>query len=112
MTYEAGLKHDSANEELIDGMRFAQDGIKKDPGAAMAALGEFVEGGAALGEFVEGGVGDPELGAIMRDPVVVQVLINFKANPAAAAAQMQNPEVAAKVHKIIVAAGLAPPPMR
>jgi hypothetical protein len=67
ITYEAGLKHDSKNDELKDGMSVARDGIQKDPMAVMAALGDEAK------QFVEGGVGDPELGAILRDPVVIQV---------------------------------------
>ena len=44
--------------------------------------------------------------------LLIQVLINFKANPAAAAAQMLNPQVAAKVQKIMDATGMVPPSMR
>ena len=43
--------------------------------------------------------------------LLIQVLINFKANPAAAA-QMLNPQVAAKVQKIMDATGMVPPSMR
>ena len=54
-------------------------------------------------ESLEGmrGAAGPEVRAIMYDPIVLQVVTDFKANSAAAAAQMQNPEVAAKVQKLI-----------
>ena len=95
MTYEEGLEHDPENEELKDGLRRARAGIKKEPRAAMAVLNDTMKG------LLEGGEEDPELHAIMFDPVILQVVSDFKANPMAAAAQMKKPEVAAKVQKLV-----------
>ena len=45
---------------------------------------------------------DPEILAIMSDPVMQQVLLDYSKNPAAAAAvHTKNPEVAAKLHKLV-----------
>jgi len=93
VTYEKGLEHDPENEDLKDGRRRAGDEIKKDPQAAMAGLRDKTQG------ILEGR--HAELRAIMFDPAVLQVATDLKANPAAAAAQMKNPEVAAKVQKLV-----------
>ena len=48
---------------------------------------------------------DPEVQAILTDPVMRQVLADFQDDPAAAARHAAQPEVMAKIEKL-VAAGL------
>jgi hypothetical protein len=82
-SYQFGLMHEPDNAELKDGLCRARDGMDMDPEAGMAALMESLEG-------IGGAVG-PELRAIMVDPVVMQVVANFTANPAAAAGAYTRP---------------------
>ena len=102
MTYTEGVEHDPENEELNDGLRRARAGIKKDPQAAIAVLRVQSKGILErTGADPEHDGFDPEIHAIMFDPVVMQDMIDFEENPAAAAAQMRKPEVAATVQKLV-----------
>ena len=86
LTYRAGLQHNPEGEELEDGERRAMDGIDKS--GMSDRLKKIVKG-------------DPELGAVMHDPAIMQVLGDLHSNPEVAAALMKNPEVAAKVRKLM-----------
>ena len=44
---------------------------------------------------------DPEVQAILTDPVMRQVLADMGEDPAAAARHMANPGVAAKIEKLV-----------
>ncbi len=54
-------------------------------------------------EQVARATADPEIQAILRDPVVNQVLQDLQSDPAAGAKVMQNPDMAAKINKLIAA---------
>jgi stress-induced-phosphoprotein 1 len=44
---------------------------------------------------------DPEIQAILNDPIMRQVLTDFNENPAAAQKAMSDPMVASKLEKLI-----------
>jgi len=74
------------NEELEDGERRAMDGI--DQSGMSDKLKKVVKG-------------DADLSTIVHDPAIMQVLSDLHSNPAAAAAQMNDPEMADKVRKLM-----------
>merc|ERR1712232_858217 len=49
------------------------------------------------------GMADPEIQAILQDPVVQQVLRDFAENPQAAQQAMNNPHMRGKINKLIAA---------
>jgi stress-induced-phosphoprotein 1 len=57
-TYLAGLAHDPDNEDLTDGLRRALDAFGKSPQ------------GVGKKEEAERAMADPEIRAIMSDPVI------------------------------------------
>lgn len=96
MTYTAGLTHDPENAELKDGARRALDELKKTP------MSDEAE------DVLERAMSDPQLHAIMADPAMQQLVLDMQYNPAAAAARMKDPEVAAKMQKLADAGILNP----
>ena len=86
----AGLEHDPENEELKDGRRRATDELE-----------EHSQNDEAKAKFARA-MADPELRALLSDPVMEQLLLDFDKNPSAAAAValMKNPELAAKLQKL------------
>lgn len=49
----------------------------------------------------ERGMADPEIQAILQDPVIQQILKDFNENPQAANQAMANPVVREKINKLI-----------
>ena len=94
-TYNEGLKHDPNNEELKDGLRRCHMEINK------AATGQLSE--QELKERQERAMQNPEIQAILTDPVMRQVLEDMSTNPKAAAEHQKNPMIMAKVQKLISA---------
>lgn len=97
LTYQAGLKVEPDNEELKDGVS-----------RCLASIQKFNRGDADADEVAERqakAMADPEVQAILTDPVMRQVLADFQDDPAAAARHSAQPEVMAKIQKL-VAAGL------
>lgn len=94
-TYNEGLKHDPNNEELKDGLRRCHMEINK------AATGQLSE--QELKERQERAMQNPEIQAILTDPVMRQVLEDMSTNPTAAAEHQKNPMIMAKVQKLISA---------
>lgn len=47
------------------------------------------------------GMADPEIQAILQDPVIQQILKDFNENPQAANQAMANPVVRSKIEKLI-----------
>ena len=90
MSYQAGLAHDPDNGELMDGLRRALDAFGKCP--------QGVEGKEKAERAM---AADPEIRAIMSDPVMQRVLLDCSNNPTAAAVHMRNPDVAAKMQKLV-----------
>jgi len=87
-TYEKGLKLDPNNAELLEGfnktLRIVNNQGDDEERAARAMQ-------------------DPEIQAILSDPVMMQILQDMKKDPKAAANHMRNPLVAAKIQKLIAA---------
>ncbi|KAK4486404.1 hypothetical protein RD792_009078 [Penstemon davidsonii] len=94
-TYQAGLKHDPHNQELLDGVRRCVEQINK------ASRGDLTPD--ELKERQAKGMQDPEIQNILTDPVMRQVLSDFQENPKAAQEHMKNPSVMDKIQKLISA---------
>ncbi|CAH8313294.1 unnamed protein product [Eruca vesicaria subsp. sativa] len=92
-TYQEGLKHDSNNQELLDGVRRCVQQINK------ANRGDLTP--EELKERQAKGMQDPEIQNILTDPVMRQVLSDLQENPAAAQKHMQNPMIMNKIQKLI-----------
>lgn len=87
-SYEKGLALDSTNQECIDGLQNVMYKIQS---------GETDE------ERARHGMADPEIQAILRDPVMQNVLNDFQTDPASAQRHLQNPGIMAKIEKLIAA---------
>uniref|UniRef100_M4BU69 Hsp70-Hsp90 organising protein n=2 Tax=Hyaloperonospora arabidopsidis (strain Emoy2) TaxID=559515 RepID=M4BU69_HYAAE len=87
-SYEKGLSLDPNHQECMDGMRTVINKIQS---------GETDE------ERARHGMADPEIHAILRDPVMQNVLSDFQSDPVAAQRHMQNPGIMAKIEKLIAA---------
>ncbi|KAF1787764.1 Tetratricopeptide repeat [Phytophthora cactorum] len=75
-SYEKGLALDPNHQECIDGLR---------------------------NERARHGMADPEIQAILRDPVMQNVLNDFQTDPTGAQRHLQNPGIMAKIEKLIAA---------
>ncbi|KAF0893729.1 hypothetical protein E2562_029404 [Oryza meyeriana var. granulata] len=91
-TYQAGLKHDPNNHELLDGVRRCVQQINK------ASRGELSQ--EELQERQNKAMQDPEIQNILTDPIMQQVLTDFQENPKAAQAHLKNPGVMQKIQKL------------
>ncbi|XP_066322296.1 hsp70-Hsp90 organizing protein-like [Miscanthus floridulus] len=94
-TYQAGLKHDPNNQELLDGVRRCIEQINK------ANRGEISQD--ELQERQNKGMQDPEIQNILTDPIMRQVLNDFQENPRAAQEHLKNPGVMQKIQKLVSA---------
>ena len=92
-TYSEGLKHDPTNEELRDGLRRCQEQISR------GASGQLSE--EEMKARQERAMANPEIQAILSDPVMRQVLQDMSTDPKAAAEHQKNPMIMAKVQKLI-----------
>lgn len=87
-SYEKGLSVDPTNQECKDGLRNVAYKIQS---------GETDEERAAHG------MADPEIQAILRDPVMQNVLNDFQTDPMGAQRHLQNAGIMAKIEKLIAA---------
>ncbi|TMW67004.1 hypothetical protein Poli38472_012120 [Pythium oligandrum] len=87
-TYEKGLSLDPNNQECKDGLRSV---IAK------------IQSGETDDERAAHGLADPEIQAILRDPVIQNVLNDFQTDPSAAQRHLQNAGIMAKLEKLIAA---------
>ncbi|MCD7450489.1 Hsp70-Hsp90 organizing protein 3 [Datura stramonium] len=94
-TYQAGLKHDPQNQELLDGVRRCVEQINK------ASRGDLTP--EELKERQAKAMQDPEIQNILTDPVMRQVLVDFQENQKAAQEHMKNPLVMNKIQKLVSA---------
>uniref|UniRef100_A0ACD5YM31 Uncharacterized protein n=1 Tax=Avena sativa TaxID=4498 RepID=A0ACD5YM31_AVESA len=92
-TYQAGLKHDPNNQELLDGIRRCIEQINK------ANRGDISQ--EDLQEKQSKAMQDPEIQGILTDPIMRQVLMDFQENPSAAQHHLKDPGVAQKIQKLI-----------
>mmetsp|Transcript_2543 Transcript_2543/g.4011 ORF Transcript_2543/g.4011 Transcript_2543/m.4011 type:complete len:583 (+) Transcript_2543:130-1878(+) len=93
-SYKAGLAIDPDNAACKEGLRKCTAQINY--GAATMTEEEKQE-------RAQHGLADPEIQAIIQDPVVQQVLRDFNENPNAANQAMNNPSMRAKIEKLIAA---------
>ncbi|KDD75187.1 hypothetical protein H632_c819p0, partial [Helicosporidium sp. ATCC 50920] len=94
-TYEEGLRRDPANEELREGL-----------GRCIAALNKLVRGDATDEEIKsrqERALADPEVQAILTDPIMRNVLRELEEDPRAAQKHLRHPEIAKKIDKLVAA---------
>ncbi|KAG8060082.1 hypothetical protein GUJ93_ZPchr0002g24367 [Zizania palustris] len=94
-TYQAGLKHDPNNSELLDGVKRCIEQINK------ANRGEVSQ--EELQERQNKAMQDPEIQNILTDPIMRQVLIDLQENPRASQEHLKNPGVMQKIQKLISA---------
>nr|BAJ85944.1 predicted protein [Hordeum vulgare subsp. vulgare]BAJ97130.1 predicted protein [Hordeum vulgare subsp. vulgare] len=92
-TYQAGLKLDPNNQELLDGIRRCVQQINK------ANRGDISQ--EDLQEKQSKAMQDPEIQNILTDPIMRQVLMDFQENPRAAQDHLKDPGVAQKIQKLI-----------
>lgn len=91
-SYKCGLAIDPTNAACKDGMRKVQTLINY----ASSTMTEEEKM-----ERARHGMADPEIQAILTDPVIQQILKDFNENPQAANQAMANPVVRAKIEKLI-----------
>ncbi|RMZ57494.1 hypothetical protein APUTEX25_003737, partial [Auxenochlorella protothecoides] len=94
-TYEEGLTHDPHSAELKEGLIRTIQAINK------MTRGEGTD--AERKQQQERAMADPEIQAILTDPVMRQVLRDMEENPAAAQKHLANVQVAAKFEKLVEA---------
>lgn len=94
-TYNEGLKYDNTSEELKDGVKRCLDMINK------GNRGELSE--EEMQQRQQNAMKDPEIQAILSDPMMRQVLQDFSTDPKAAQAHARNPEIMEKLNKLVAA---------
>ncbi|RQM25183.1 hypothetical protein B5M09_000762 [Aphanomyces astaci] len=87
-SYQKGLDLDPTNQECKEGLYSVQSKI---------------QAGETDTERAAHGMADPEIQAILRDPVMQNVLNDFQTDPKAAQRHLQNAGVMAKIEKLIAA---------
>ena len=92
-TYQLGLQKDPENQELKDGLNRCIQKINMG-NAGMLSEQEQKERQAHA-------MADPEIQQILSDPIMRQVLQDFSENPKAAQAHQRNPEIMAKIQKLV-----------
>lgn len=89
--YQKALEAEPENEELRSGVERTLQQINT------SGSGEIDE------DRVRKAMADPEIQALMSDPILHTVLRDFNENPAAAQKHLQNPGMRAKIEKLIAA---------
>jgi stress-induced-phosphoprotein 1 len=91
-TYQKGLEFDKQNEELLDGLLQTKRAIQQ----------ENMSGNVDQQRQAEA-MKDPEIQAILRDPVINQVLQDMQNNPATAQNALRDKGVMEKINKLVAA---------
>ena len=91
MQYNAALKLEPGNREAMEGLERTIMRINADAG------------GKADEERSARAMADPEVQAILRDPMVSQALQDMQRDPAAMRTVMSDPAMAAKIRRLIAA---------
>jgi len=87
--YSRGLDIDPNNQECKDGLASVE-----------AAVNAQQQTGADR-EQLERAMADPEIRAILQDPIINSVLEDFKTDPIGAQRHLQNPEIMEKIQKLV-----------
>merc|ERR1719159_737402 len=85
-TYQEALGGDPNNAE-------AREGISRTKMGERAGMSQEERAAEAMK--------DPEIQAILSDPVIRQILEQMQKDPTSAQSHMQNPEIAAKIMKLV-----------
>ena len=93
-SYKKGLSLDPSNATCKEGLRKV---------TAMINYGSANMTEEERKERAAHGMADPQIQAILQDPVINQVLRDFQENPNAANQAMMDPSVRAKIEKLIAA---------
>lgn len=96
-SYRKGLELDPADAECKDGLRIVEQAI--DSQSRVSAQEDENEAKIRHQRALE----DPEIRAIMQDPVMMQVLRDLSTDPKSARQHLSNPVVASKIEKLIAA---------
>lgn len=94
-TYQAGLKYEENNQELMEGIKKCIGQIEATNRGAVSE--------EELKERQAKAMQDPEIQSILSDPIMRQVLIDFQENPKAAQEHTKNPMVMNKLQKLMAA---------
>uniref|UniRef100_A0A0E0K2Y7 STI1 domain-containing protein n=1 Tax=Oryza punctata TaxID=4537 RepID=A0A0E0K2Y7_ORYPU len=94
-TYQAGLKHDPNNPELLDGVKRCIEQINK------ANRGDLSQ--EEIQERQNKAMQDPEIQNILTDPIMRQILVDLQENPRASQEHLKNPGVMQKIQKLVSA---------
>jgi stress-induced-phosphoprotein 1 len=95
-SYRKGLEIDSNDQDCIEGLRVVEAAIQ-----AQSRVGGDDESEAKIRQ--QRAMEDPEIRSIMQDPVMAQVLRDLSSDPKSARKHLSNPDVAAKIEKLIAA---------
>merc|ERR1712087_880524 len=93
-SYQTGLNIDPENATCKEGLRKVQ--MQINYGRANMTDAEKKEQAAHA-------MADPEIQAILQDPVLQQVLRDLQENPSAAQSALRDPGMSAKIQKLIAA---------
>lgn len=93
-SYQKGLELDPENAACKEGLRKV---------TAQITYGRKNMSEAEKKEQAAHAMADPEIQAILQDPVLQQVLKDFSENPQAAQQAMNDPSMRAKINKLIAA---------
>lgn len=90
--FEKGLQMDAKNPEFQEGVNKVRMAIARDNYS-----------GEVDKERQARAMADPEIQSILRDPMFNEVLRSMQENPASAGTYLKDPEISAKVQKLIAA---------
>jgi stress-induced-phosphoprotein 1 len=93
-TYDQGLKLEENNAELLEGVQKTMAAINRQSQAADGKPDE---------ERLAKAMADPEIQAILRDPIMMNVLQDMQTDPKAATKHLRDATVSAKINKLIAA---------
>ena len=91
-SYKKGLELEPNNHLCVQGLQ-----------KTMLRIREASASGEADMERAAHGMADPEIQAILGDPIIQQVLTDLQENPVAGRKALSDPGVAAKIEKLIAA---------
>ena len=90
-SYQAALKLEPGNAEATEGLKRTFEKINAN------------EGGKSDAERSARGLADPEIQAILSDPMVSQAITDMQTDPNAMRNVMRDPAMAAKIRRLIAA---------
>lgn len=98
-SYEKGLSIDATDQECTDGLATVRAAIRTQSHAA--PVGSESENDAKIRQ--QRAMEDPEIRAIMQDPIMQQVLRDLSSDPKAGREHLRNAVISQKIDKLIAA---------